>query len=177
MKKAWWTLLLLTFCFTIWGPSRASAWSYTIGDDGQWNGTHYELNKFEFFTTSGGTFTQQPQTGFSVPGWTATLVNPHYSLATGPAAGSLYWTFNFAGPASEPVTLDWLAYSAGMLVGAARVTLVNDAFSYVELSSLDTSYDRTAAVPLTSTVILFASGLIGLALMGRRCRKDKIPVR
>lgn len=178
MKNAWWILLLLTCCFSICGPNRASAWSYTIGDDGQWNGTHYELNKFEFFMINGGTFTQQPQTDFSVPGWTATLVNPQYSLATGPGAGLLYWTFNFTGSASDPIILDWLAYSENMLVGAARVTLAGNGFSYVNLSSLDdTSYDRTPAVPLASTLLLFASGLMGLGLMGRRRRKSPIPLK
>lgn len=177
MKKVRWPLLLLTLCLTIYRPSRASAWSYDIGDDGQWNGTHYELDKFEFFTITGGTFAAPPQTNFSLPGWGAILVNPHYSLATGPGAGSLSWTFNFAGAAGDPVTLDWLAYSDGMLVGAARVTLVNNSFSYVNLSSLDTSYDRTQAVPIASTLLLFASGLAGLGLLGRRCQKAPIPIQ
>ena len=174
MKKGLLICLLLTFCLTICPSSKASAWSYRIGDDGWWNGTHYNLDKFEFFMITDSTFADPSQTDFSAPEWNASLINPHYSLATGPGAGSLFWTFNFAGPSSQPITLDWLAYSEGELVGDARVTFTDSSFNYINFTSLnpnDPIYDRTSGVPITSTMLLLGSGLVALGLLGRRCQR------
>ncbi len=166
--------ILLILVLAIYAPYQALAWSYNIGDDGWWNGTHYNLDKFEFFMITDSKFADPPQTNFSVPGWNASLINPQYSLATGPEAGSLFWTFNFAGPANEPITLDWLAYSGGLLVGDARVTFTDSSFNYINFTSLnpnDPNYDRTPAVPIPSTMLLLSSALVGLGLLGMRSRK------
>jgi hypothetical protein len=174
MPKKFLMYVLLILCL-LSQSHQASAWSYTIADDGWWNGVHYNLDKFEFFMVTPSSFADPPQDGFSVAGWEADLVNPHYSLATGPGAGYLSWTFNFAGAASTPVTLDWLAYSGGALVGQARVAFTGSSFSYTNntvLNANDPIYDRAATVPVPPSVLLFGSALLGLGLLRGRSRKQ-----
>ena len=167
MKKGWLIFLLISLSLTIGPAKQASAWNYTIGDDGWWNGTHYNLDKLEFFIISGGAFADPSQTNFTDKSWHATLANPQYSLATGSGVSSLFWTFHFADPYSGPITLDWLAYSGGTFLGDARVTFTGGSFSFYNLSD-PPSYDRSA-VPLPSTLLLLGSALVGLGLLKRRC--------
>jgi hypothetical protein len=168
MKKGLLIFLLLSFSLLIGPANPASAWTYNIGDDGWWNGTHYNLDKLEFFILSPGTFANPSQTDFSVPGWQAAWVNPTYSVATGPGAGAVFWTFHFADPYSGPITLDWLAYSGGNFLGDARVTFTGGSFSYNNLINPDpSSYDRSA-VPLPPTVLLLGTGLLGLLGLRRK---------
>lgn len=168
MKKGLLILLVISLSLTIGLSNQASAWNFTIGDDGWWNGTHYNLDKLEFFIISGGAFADPSQTNFSDPGWQATLVNPRYSLSTGPEEGLISWTFHFADPYSGPITLDWLAYSGGTFLGDARVTFTGGAFSYYNLLDPEpSSYDRSA-VPLPPSLLLLGSGLLGLGFLRRK---------
>jgi hypothetical protein len=168
-KKMLNLILVLALGMLICLPSIASAWTYRIGEDGQWGGQHYAIDKMEFFIISGGPFADPSQTDFSAAGWHATLVNPQYSLATGPGAGSLYWTFNFAGPADESVTLDWLAYSGGNLLGDVRVTFTGPGGSFTydtsPVSNPASYYDRA---PLPATILLLGTGLLGLIGLRRQ---------
>jgi hypothetical protein len=167
-KKMLKLILVLAVGIVICLPCIASAWTYRIGDDGQWNGLHYDIDKFEFFIISGGPFADPSQTDFSVSGWHATLVNPQYSLATGPGADSLYWTFNFAGPSTGTIILDWLAYSGGGLLGDVRVTITGTGGSFSYVNTVDPpSYDRSA-IPLPATILLLGTGLLGLVGLRRQ---------
>ena len=171
MKKGLLIFLLLSFSLIIGPANQASAWDYTIGDDGVWNGTHFNLDKLEFFIISGGTFADPAQTNFSNPGWQATLVNPRYSQAIGPGVGSIFWTFRFADPYSVPIILDWLAYSEGNFRGDARVSFTGGSFSYYNLLNPDpSSYDRSA-VPLPPSVLLLVTGLLGLLGLRWKCQR------
>ena len=172
MKKGLLIFLVISISLSSGLSSQASAWTYTIGDDGWWNATHYNLDKLEFFILSPGTFANPSQTDFSVPGWQAAWVNPTYSVATGPGAGAVSWTFHFADSSSGPITLDWLAYSDGALRGDARVTFTGGSFSYYNLPDPEpSSYDRSA-VPLPPSVLLLATGLLGLLELRRKCKRN-----
>ena len=80
--------VMLALAAVIWLPGMASAdYVQVWSENGQYTNAQQTWDKAEAFLVSGGTWTE-PGLTIAVTDWTATLINPTYALATGPAFDS-----------------------------------------------------------------------------------------
>lgn len=165
--------------------SAAADWTkfQTVGlYPGDWFDT---MEVFIVGDTGAGPFQTPGISGLNQPGWSASLVNPGYVVASGPATQGLAWDFHFAGDMNETVSLDTLLWQDGVydtLTFASRYDYVNGSMAnlnerfdppYSFLQHPDgIGYDRS--VPEPSAVCLWASGLAGMLLMGWRRRNGRM---
>ena len=122
--------VMLALAVAIWLPNMASAdYVQVWSENGQYGPTNAQQtwDKAEAFLVSGGTWTD-PYLTIAVTGWTATLVNPTYILATGPAFNSsLQGIFSFTTyatdrTATDPFVFDWILSHGTTIVGFDRLT-------------------------------------------------------
>ena len=124
----------------------------------------------EAFLLSPGTWIGTGLTITSPTGWTATLINPQYALATGPAySGNFYFTTratNLTG--TDPFSFDWVLSNQGTIVGVQRsIYTPGGGWSYVDFTGNIPTENRSP-VPLPPAMLLLGSGLVGLLLLRRR---------
>jgi len=111
-----------------------------------------------------------------ISGWSSSLINPDYSLATGPAPNDdfISWATTFSGNStdSQYFSIDFLTYvGESELYSAFRFTRNGTGWSSLEGEWLDLSnlpdYNR-APVPEPATMLLLGSGLVGVIAYGRK---------
>jgi hypothetical protein len=103
-------------------------------------------------------------------GWSGSLINPTYALATGPSVTPVQWYMHFAGAMSDPLTYDMLFWETGVfsnLIWAGRYVWTGSSGNWYGIQTDGTGYNREP-VPEPATMLLLGSGLIGLAGLGRR---------
>ena len=122
--------VMLALAAVIWLPNMASAdYVQVWSENGQYGPTNAQQtwDKAEAFLVSGGTWTD-PGLTVALTGWTATLINPPYALATGPAFNSsLQGIFSFTTyatdrTATDPFVFDWILWHGTTIVGFDRLT-------------------------------------------------------
>jgi hypothetical protein len=133
------------------------------------------FNRIELFIVDGNVdFTSPGQSGFSVAGWTAELINPHYSIATGPETKNLSWNILFS--EKSPFSFDFFAFDKkGNQLESARVswnggtkwpiTLINQLDYSIDLKN---NMSTTSAVPIPPAALLLGTGLGGFIFIKRK---------
>jgi len=160
-------VVVLAMAAIVCMPAVASAsWSFSMGEDGNWNSQHYNFNLINHvIVTPGYTFEGSGVTNITSPGWSA---GPLYSGATrvdtsGPAeTGVQFWTWSFSGSAPATMLVDYYVWANGVNVGAAEITITN---------GTSWSWRPISTVPIPAAAWLLGSGLIGLVAIRRRLRK------
>lgn len=98
-----------------------------------------------------------------VPGWTATLVDPHYGYQQGPGdQNNFYWTLGFISPPSTPLSFYLQAWDGNTFDSA------DSAIAHWDGNGKWTFSPLNSPVPEPSVLLLFGSGLLGLAGVVRR---------
>lgn len=150
-------LWLSAACFVT--PAAAN-WSYATGDDGYWQGTHYNYTKIVFNITNADKsyFTAAPVSNFSVSGWSSTQNYPTQATATGTAVtGSMTWRLNFTKTKPSTFSYNYYLYTGNTIVASYNMTLASG------------TWTRTAIpASLPNTVLLLGSGLLGIIAIRRK---------
>ncbi len=161
-----------------------SSWTVEVGHSG-WT-AHDVIEIFIIGDTGAGPFNGTGMFDISAPGWSATVVNPNYILASGPSTSGFDWSLDFAGNMAQSVQMDLLSwtgggYGVGSLPGAPFPFLVtfgytNGGFQWNgqwgpgQLTYPDGSgYNRD--VPEPSTLALLIPGLVVTYAIWRRRRQ------
>lgn len=161
---------VLFFVLAMSGHAHAS-WSQYLNENGIYGtpATHYNFTKYEGFIISDPAKTEWEHFTPDNSNWTSTLVNPTYSVMTGPAVSALNFTSIFSGSKYNGFVWDVVVWDGINIVGGGRLTGGNNPlFQEFSVNTLLTSnYNRTP-VPVPGTYLLFASGLIGLIGIQRK---------
>jgi hypothetical protein len=129
-------------------------------------------NTAEAFLLSDGSWTGTGLT-FSDAGWTATLVNPKYALATGPLhSGNFYFTTHST-DLTGPFAFDWVLSNTGATVGVYNVAgTPTGGWAGIEYTDPVTyPPENRSHAPLPPSALLLATGLLGLLGLRRKCKR------
>ena len=182
-------MIILALAAAICLPGMADA-DYIQGwSENGWYGTpasQQTWDKAEAFLVSGGTWTA-PGLTIAAMDWAATLINPTYARATGPAFNSsLQGFFNFTTYATDrtctdPFVFDWILSYGNTIVGFDRLTwtlaaggdwtLTESQIPAAQFTD-ESSLENRSHAPLPPTMLLLGSGLIGLVLLRRKKHKQ-----
>jgi hypothetical protein len=171
------TILALLVGIFLFSPMQAKATLLTEGDPfeiGSWAQRFQEegvgnYNRMEaFMITAGDAFEADGFVNLSAGGWSGSLVREDYIIAVGTTQNWMQFDIKFMGTSSNPLVFDFLAWEDSVLREAARATWNGCGWSFAAAPN-GMQYDRAAAaVPEPATLLLLASGLIGLAGFGRK---------
>ncbi len=127
-----------------------------------------------FLLTPALTWTGTGLTIGSGTGWTASLINPQYALATtstpyvSATQGNFYFTTSSADIAGT-FSFDWVLSYGGTIVGVDRLTWTSTGgWTYTEYAPGAAPPENRAHAPLPPSVLLLGSGLVGVFLLSRR---------
>lgn len=138
--------------------------------------TYQTWDTAEAFLLSPGTWIGTGLTINSGSGWTASLINPTYALATGDLFdSSTQGNFNFTTRATDltgPFSFDWVLSrggpitEGGTIVGVYNLTWnPSGGWTGLEYDPAWPPEENRSPVPLPPTVLLLGTGLAGLGLL------------
>jgi len=169
-------VMVLTLAAVIGLPGMASAdYVQTWVENGLYGTppTYQTWDTAEAFLHSDGTWTGTGLTINSGTGWTATLINPQYALATGDAYdSSTQGNFSFTTSATDltgDFSFDWVLSYQGTIVGVYNLTgTPSGGWTGTEYDPADPPPENRSHVPIPPSMLLLGSGLLGLVLLCRR---------
>jgi hypothetical protein len=167
---------LALFTFFLCMPVSADAsWSQNWYENGYFGtpAKHYNFTKIEGFIVSDPAITEWEGLTPQNPGWSSQIVNPSYSVMSGPATRSLNLATIFSGDKYDGFVLDLVVWRNNNVIGAERITAGSN-YSYEEFNVRDSavlsmlsSYNRSP-VPIPSAIWLLGAGLIGFIGVRRK---------
>jgi len=185
-------LAILALGMVICLPSMAMAWTlpgtfYENGVDP--NGVnHGQFDKIEVFMIDGTTFDAPFIQGASIAsvGWSSTLVNPVYTLATGPLTNLLGpFTVELPDPSTQSHVLDYFVWDDNNFLYSQRITWNGtgsggdyNGWSFPILPSNGTTYTYSGTsgtydrAPIPPSLLLLGSGILGLIVLCRRRKRS-----
>ena len=141
------------------------------------------FTKIEVFADASTTLTDVVLYGLSAPGWTNTLVNPRYSVAEGPPPGSVLFTWQFPDPGDQYREIEYLVWNGTRLNSQQhlafnqsgwQVPLATGSWGYYQGDGMQDFYKNplpsSSHAPLPPTVLLLATGLLGLIGLRRKSK-------
>jgi hypothetical protein len=174
-------LAVVALALVICLPGMAGAVT-TVGDGviiGSWAQTFNEsglpgvgiFTKLEtFMLTSGIDFEAPGFNGFSSAGWTTSMPNSDYVVAVKPAGDTnLNWNILFTSAQSTPLAFDFLAWNGTTVLERAHAVWNGGGWAFTPLSAASGDYNR---VPVPPSVLLMGTGILGLAGLAWRRRKE-----
>jgi len=143
--------------------------------------TYQTWDTAEAFLLSPGTWIGTGLTINSGTGWTATLINPTYALATGnPFISRTQGNFFFTTSATDltgPFSFDWVLSSGGTITKGGTIVGVQRSiytpgvgWSYADVTANPPLENRSHA-PLPPTALLLGTGLLGLLGLRRKSKR------
>jgi len=179
MKKRLLISLIALTVICIWASVSLAAFTTDLYENGDYNGTIYNITKIEIFNLddSNRDFNSPGMGGFSTGSWTVQMPNPDWVLATNTATGTsgFYFTLFFTGNSSgSKLNLAYLAYTSTGEVFGTYLRKNGSNWNFPVITNLnvnDPAFNRTGApVPLPPALYLFSGGLLGLALLRKKIR-------
>ena len=165
-------IMILALAAVICLPGMAAA-DYVQGwtENGVYLDATQTWNKMEIFLLTPGNWTGTGVT-FTESGWSASLINPGYALATGPLYDpTISGNFNYTTSSTDrtdPYTWDMFLWLDDKIVGVQRsVYSPTGGWSYTDLTA-DPPSENRSHVPLPPTLLLLGSALVGLGLLRQR---------
>jgi hypothetical protein len=179
MNKNLRKLLVILVLGMAFSPSMAHAnYVQSWEENGKYgpSAAYQTWDKAEAFLLTPGVWEGTGLSNFSAAGWAATLINPRYALATGPAydsavRGNFLYTTTASG-LTNPYTWDIFLWKGDTIVGVQRSTYTPTlGWGYMDLTATPPAENRAHA-PLPPSMLLLGSGLVGLVLLRRRKRSN-----
>ncbi len=152
-------------------PIPGNSWSQAWQENSYYNGEYHSFDKFEAFIMTGPTdFESTGLTNLS-SGFSALLINPDYSVATGPdfSVGTLfYFTTAFSGSLYDGFAFDVVLWVDGTIHGAQHTVYSNGGWVFTELDITKLpNYNRTP-VPEPGILILLGIAMVSVAAARRK---------
>ena len=164
-------VIILALAVIICLPGMAAAdYVQPWTENGIYQSAYQTWNKMEIFLKTPGNWTG---TGviFTESGWSATLINPQYALATGPLydsfiSGNFTYT-TYSTDRTDPYIWDMFLWLDDQIVGVQHSVYSAGGWTYTDVTN-DPPPENRSPVSLPPTVLLLLSGLAGLGLLRRR---------
>jgi len=146
-------------------PMEGGSWSQGFNETGVGS---FDLVAVQM-VSPGDSFEHWTHSSFSTGGWSTVYENPSalpiLATATGPGVTSLTWYIKFAGPSSNPLVFDFVAFRGDVRLESAHASWSGSGWTITGGSWNPT---RAELVPVPAAVLL---GMLGLSLAGVKLRK------
>jgi len=152
-------------------PILGNSWSQAWQENSIYGGHYHNFDKFEAFIISDQNLTKFESTGLTnlSSGFSALLINPYYSVATGPGFNEtlFYFTTVFSGNLYNNFTFDIVLWVDNEIHGAQR-TIYNGGWGYTELNISQLPQYNRVPVPEPGILILLGISLASVAFARKK---------
>jgi hypothetical protein len=139
-------------------PEEGGSWEQRFSESGSGD---FDLLAVQI--ASAGDFLKSPaHNDFSDSGWSLAIDGTLTAWAWGDNVDSLEWDVHFAGEISDPLTFDYVVFSDGEIVNAARAAWGARGWTITPFPGGEGAFWLPNPIPVPSAVLLGAVGLMCL---------------